>query len=142
MTRPRRKSVDYLVYVAVRLVVCVAQMMTVDQSYAFARWLAKALYRVDKRHRVVGMENLSHAFGDRYTEAERDRIHRPGTLFSAGLITGEALMGIAIAIPIVVSERADVLALPAALHFSQWFGLAVLAVVGWLLYRSATQPAK
>jgi KDO2-lipid IV(A) lauroyltransferase len=76
MTRPRRKSVDYLVYVAVRLVVCVAQMMTVDQSYAFARWLAKALYLVDKRHRVVGMENLRHAFGDRYTEAERDRIVR------------------------------------------------------------------
>jgi putative OPT family oligopeptide transporter len=75
-------------------------------------------------------------------EGARDRIHRPGTLFAAGLITGEALMGIAIAIPIVVSERADVLALPSALHFSQWVGLAVLAVVGWLLYRSgAKQPS-
>ncbi|HEY0202019.1 MAG TPA: oligopeptide transporter, OPT family, partial [Burkholderiaceae bacterium] len=30
-------------------------------------------------------------------EEGKDRIHRPGTLFSAGLITGEALMGIAIA---------------------------------------------
>jgi hypothetical protein len=36
-------------------------------------------------------------------------VHRPGTLFAAGLITGEALMGIAIAIPIVMTERADVL---------------------------------
>jgi putative OPT family oligopeptide transporter len=70
---------------------------------------------------------------------ERDRIHRPGTLFSAGLITGEALMGIAIAIPIVVSERADVLALPASLQFGQVVGLALLAFIGWLLYRSATR---
>jgi len=76
---------------------------------------------------------------DPHNEAERDRIHRPGTLFSAGLITGEALMGIAIAIPIVVSERADVLALPASLHFNQWVGLAVLAAVAWLLYRTATR---
>ncbi|HET6782620.1 MAG TPA: oligopeptide transporter, OPT family, partial [Pseudoxanthomonas sp.] len=72
-------------------------------------------------------------------EEEKDRIHRPGTLFSAGLITGEALMGIAIAIPIVVSGSADVLALPEAWHFNQWIGLVVLAVVGWLLYRSGAR---
>jgi putative OPT family oligopeptide transporter len=74
-----------------------------------------------------------------HDEAERDRIHRPGMLFSAGLITGEALMGIAIAVPIVLSERGDVLALPPAWQFGQWVGLAVLAFVGWLLYRSATK---
>jgi len=69
-------------------------------------------------------------------EDGRDRVHRPGVLFSAGLITGEALLGIAIAIPIVVSARADVLALPEMFHLNQWIGLAVLAVVGWLLYRT------
>jgi putative OPT family oligopeptide transporter len=78
---------------------------------------------VERKHRVHP-----------HDEAERDRIHRPGTLFSAGLITGEALMGIAIAIPIVLAERADVLALPPAWHFNQWVGLAVLVLVGWLLY--------
>ncbi|HWK48525.1 MAG TPA: oligopeptide transporter, OPT family, partial [Steroidobacter sp.] len=41
-----------------------------------------------------------------------ERVHRKGVLFSAGLITGEALLGIVIAIPIVYSGRADVLALP------------------------------
>lgn len=76
---------------------------------------------------------------DPHNETERDRAHRPGTLFSAGLITGEALTGILIAIPIVVSQRADVLALPASLQFGQLVGLIVLAVVGWLLYRSATR---
>lgn len=69
----------------------------------------------------------------------RDRIHRPGTLFAAGLITGEALMGIAIAVPIVVSSRADVLALPASMHFGQWLGLLVLALVAWLLYRTSAR---
>ncbi len=69
-------------------------------------------------------------------EEGRDRVHRPGVLFAAGLITGEALMGIAIAIPIVVAGRADVLALPELFHLNQWIGLVVLAVVGWLLYRT------
>ncbi|QDW66163.1 OPT family oligopeptide transporter [Luteimonas granuli] len=77
---------------------------------------------------------------DRTDEVARDRVHRPGTLFAAGLITGEALMGIAIAIPIVVSERADVLAVAESLHFNQWVGLVVLAVVAWMLYRSSTRP--
>ena len=72
---------------------------------------------------------------------ERDRIHRPGTLFSAGLITGEALTGIIIAIPIVVSGRADVLALPASLQFGDAVGLACLAIVAALLYRSARHIA-
>jgi threonine/homoserine/homoserine lactone efflux protein len=68
-----------------------------------------------------------------------DGAAHPGTLFAAGLITGEALMGIAIAVPIVLSSRADVLAVPEALHFNQWVGLAVLAVVGWLLYRTSSK---
>ena len=50
-------------------------------------------------------------------EGERERIHQKGVLFSAGLITGEALMGIFIAIPIVVVGSGEVLALPEALHF-------------------------
>ena len=69
-------------------------------------------------------------------EAALDRVHRPGVLFSAGLITGEALMGIAIALPIVITQNPDVLALPFGLGAAaQWVGLAVLALVGWLLYR-------
>ncbi|WP_028081846.1 OPT family oligopeptide transporter [Solimonas soli] len=72
-------------------------------------------------------------------EERRDRIHRPGTLFSAGLITGEALTGIIIAIPIVVSGRADVLALPAQFQFGQFVGLVVLAVVARLMVRIATR---
>ncbi|UYK83429.1 oligopeptide transporter, OPT family [Xanthomonas sacchari] len=69
-------------------------------------------------------------------EEGRDRVHRPGVLFSAGLITGEALMGIGIALPIVITNNKNVLALPEAYHLNQWYGLALLAFVGWLLYRT------
>jgi uncharacterized oligopeptide transporter (OPT) family protein len=77
------------------------------------------------------------------TEGDRERIHQKGTLFSAGLITGEALMGIIIAIPIVAVGTSDVLALPASLHFGGWLGLIFLAGIGIMLYRTATnQPAQ
>ncbi len=72
-------------------------------------------------------------------EGERERIHQRGTLFSAGLITGEALMGIVIAVPIVVAGSAGVLALPEALHFGGWLGLLMLAAVAVLLYRLAVR---
>ncbi|ASN08597.1 OPT family oligopeptide transporter [Xanthomonas citri] len=68
-------------------------------------------------------------------EEGRDRVHRPGVLFAAGLITGEALMGIGIALPIVITKNKDVLALPGGYQLNQWIGLAILALVGWLLYR-------
>jgi uncharacterized oligopeptide transporter (OPT) family protein len=90
---------------------------------------------------------LSHIVGRRRgltkdsDEAEVDRVHRPGTLFAAGLITGEALMGIAIAFPIVIAKRADVLALPERYHFGAGVGLVVLAVVVALFYRSSKNAA-
>ena len=70
-------------------------------------------------------------------EGERERIHQKGTLFAAGLITGEALMGIFMAIPIVAVGSADVLALPNGFRFGGWLGLAMLAAVAILLYRLA-----
>jgi len=76
-----------------------------------------------------------------YDDADAlERVHRRGVLFSAGLITGEALMGIVIAIPIVASGRADVLALPERLQpgaWGQWLGLALLTWIAVLLYRAA-----
>jgi putative OPT family oligopeptide transporter len=72
-------------------------------------------------------------------EGDRERIHQKGTLFSAGLITGEALMGIFIAIPIVVVGSSEVLALPEGLRFGGWLGLAMLAVVAVFLHRIAMQ---
>ncbi len=71
-----------------------------------------------------------------------ERVHRKGVLFSAGLITGEALMGIAIAVPIVLAGNKDVLALPQWLNFGEAVGLALLALIGWWLYRVAVKGAQ
>lgn len=78
-------------------------------------------------------------FGIKASDPDKEKIHQRGMLFAAGLITGEALMGIGIAVPIVLSERSDVLALPASMQFGQLVGLALLVVVGVLLYRSAVK---
>ncbi len=64
--------------------------------------------------------------------------NRDGMLFAAGLITGEALVGIFLAIPIVVTGQRDVLAL-AAEPLGGWPGLAVMGLLALWLYRVATR---
>jgi Kdo2-lipid IVA lauroyltransferase/acyltransferase len=81
MKRPRNPVLDYLAYLAVRFAVCVAQALSVEQGYAFARFVAWAIYHVDgryrnARYRNVALENLKCAFGDRYSDAEREEIVR------------------------------------------------------------------
>ena len=71
--------------------------------------------------------------------ADSERASRKGILFASGMITGEALTGIIIAIPIVASGRADVLALPAGMQFGGLLGLAIVAVLAFGLYRAATR---
>ncbi|HUQ51399.1 MAG TPA: oligopeptide transporter, OPT family [Gammaproteobacteria bacterium] len=77
---------------------------------------------------------------------EAERLGRKGMLFAAGVITGEALMGIAIAVPIWLTERADVLALPLDYRLGQstageGLGLAALALLAYWLYRTATSKS-
>jgi KDO2-lipid IV(A) lauroyltransferase len=74
--RVRRSWLDYLVYLAVRLMVGFAQMLSIEQSYALARGLAWIIYLADERHRKVGLANLASAYGDRYTENQRDQVVR------------------------------------------------------------------
>lgn len=77
-TRVKRRNrfVDYAAYLGVRLVVFIAQSLSMRQSYALADALAALVYKIDKRHRQVAMDNLRHAFGDEYTEEQRDQIVR------------------------------------------------------------------
>jgi hypothetical protein len=63
---------------------------------------------------------------------------RNGLLFAAGLITGEAMVGILLAIPIVASSNANVLAFWGE-HESVLPGIILLAVVVYWLYRVATK---
>jgi len=62
---------------------------------------------------------------------------RHGMLFAAGLITGEALVGILMAIPIVKSGDADVFALSESMQFGGTMGLVIVGMVSVWMYRVA-----
>lgn len=62
---------------------------------------------------------------------------RNGTLFASGLITGEALIGILMAVPIVMTGNPEVIGL--AVELPSGVGLAVIAAVVVYLYRVATR---
>jgi putative OPT family oligopeptide transporter len=60
-----------------------------------------------------------------------------GTLYAAGLITGEALIGILLAVPIVLTGSTDLLSLPEALRPGPLAGLAAAGLAAAMLYRTA-----
>ena len=62
---------------------------------------------------------------------------RHGMLFAAGLITGEALVGILMAIPIVKSGDADVFALSESMQFGGTMGLVIVGAVSVWMYKVA-----
>ncbi len=77
-------------------------------------------------------------------EADGDK---KGLLFASGLITGEALMGILLAVPITLAGiwpvlKGDFLALFPQPPLGAWPGVAVLAVVVYALYRVVAKPTK
>lgn len=72
-------------------------------------------------------------------EAEQTEGSRNGLLFGAGLITGEALVGIAMAVPIVMTGDKNVLAIFGASGVA-WPGAVLLAIVVFLTYRVASRP--
>lgn len=74
--------------------------------------------------------------------AIRERLHQDGVLYSSGLITGEALMGIVVAFFVWKWKNPDVLALPERFHYGEWLGLVIFAALGLLLYRTAVQGAR
>jgi hypothetical protein len=67
-----------------------------------------------------------------------EKIKQNGMLFAAGLITGEALVGIFIAICIWISKNPDVLGLHVALPGAQWLAAAVLVAICYMIFRAGT----
>ena len=59
-------------------------------------------------------------------------------MFAAGLITGEALIGILLAIPIVVTGRLDALAFWGDYSHLYWPGSVLLVLVMFGMYRVAS----
>jgi KDO2-lipid IV(A) lauroyltransferase len=73
--KPRNPTLDWLVYVAVRVAVAVVQALPGPVAVGFAELLARIAYRVDKRHRKVADDNLRFAFPE-MSAAARDRLIR------------------------------------------------------------------
>jgi KDO2-lipid IV(A) lauroyltransferase len=76
MSKTRSRFADFAVYLAVRLVVCLIQMLSFGQACTFAAGLAWLAYHINRRHRLVALDNLEHAFPGQYTAAERDAMVR------------------------------------------------------------------
>lgn len=76
MAKPRHRQLDYLVYLAVRLVITVLQVFPLETGSRLARFLAWIAYHVDRRHRLVADDNLRHAYGSALDAPARDRLIR------------------------------------------------------------------
>ncbi len=63
-----------------------------------------------------------------------------GQLFAAGLITGEAMIGILMAIPIYLTKNPDVFALP--FQVPSVVALLIVAAVAVVLYRVAVSQSR
>jgi len=76
MSKARRPVLDYAVYVVIRIVVCVIQALPFETALGLSRSLAWLLYHVNRRHRLVALDNLRQAFPGRYSEAELHQLVR------------------------------------------------------------------
>ncbi len=76
MSKPRSATADFCVYLVVRVILCVVQMLTLPASRRLADLLAWLAYHVDRRHRLVADDNLRLAFADQYNARTRDQMVR------------------------------------------------------------------
>jgi putative OPT family oligopeptide transporter len=81
---------------------------------------------------------VTRSFGKGLSDEEIEKRNQTGTLFAAGLITGEALMGIAIGAAIYKTDNPEVFALPAGMQLGgslgEWVGLVILGAIGYWMY--------
>ena len=101
--------------------------------------VALGIYLPLKLSTAIFLGGIISSLVKRHAERGHESSQR-GILFAAGLITGEALMGILLAIPIALTAMwpglgADPFVIFSAPPFGGWPGLAVMIVVGTFLYR-------
>ena len=69
---------------------------------------------------------------------DHEQLKQNGMLYAAGLITGEALVGIFIALCIWAKSNPDVLVLGRELPFAKWGTAAILVGICYWIYRAGT----
>jgi KDO2-lipid IV(A) lauroyltransferase len=85
MATRRSRVADYVVYLLVRITVCIVGVLPWSAVEALARGLAWLGYRIDRRHRLVAADNLHHAFPD-LDEPAVDRLVRATYLHLALMV--------------------------------------------------------
>lgn len=85
MAKKKSHVVDYAVYLIVRSIVCIVQIISWQQALTLARALAWLIHRVDRRHRLVAVDNVRHAFPDLDDEAV-DRLVRASYLYLTSML--------------------------------------------------------
>jgi len=73
MSKSRSRVIDYVVYLVVRLFVCLIQAIPLETACNLAGLLAWLLHRIDRRHASVADDNLRHAFAT-LSDAQRRRL--------------------------------------------------------------------
>jgi len=76
--KARNNRLDYLAYIGVRLAVMFVEMLSLRAGYALARLVGRAVYRFDRRHRGIAIDQLRRSFpdwsDDRIRNAARESI--------------------------------------------------------------------
>ncbi len=144
MSKKRSPAADFAVYLAVRSLVCLMQALPFRTCYSLARGLAWILYKVDRRHRFVALDNLRHAFGEG-DPGERDRqvravfrhfctvlveiVHLPRILHAHNWKQHIAIRNSQLALDALLSDRPVLLV---SGHFGNWeYGGYTLALLGF-----------
>lgn len=73
MAKRRSRVADYLVYLLVQGVVAILQALTVEMGQQLAKGLAWLAYHIDRRHRLVAMDNLRQALPELTNETALKR---------------------------------------------------------------------
>lgn len=108
--------------------------------------VALGIYLPLKLSATIVLGGVIAAFAHGRTSGGHEPSQR-GLLFAAGLITGEALMGIMLAMPIALSAlwpsvSTDPFTMFVVPPLGGWPGLAMMALVGGALYRVALRPGQ
>lgn len=106
--------------------------------------VALGIYLPFKLTAAVMVGGLIRAVADRQRR-DSSKAEGIGLLFAAGLVTGEALMGIFLAIPIAVSAlwpriSSDPFQVFSAPPFGAWLGVVAVGLIGWQLYQQGSGP--
>ena len=89
---PWPRFLDFLVYLFLRLLNCVVQILPPDLSLRFAYALADLTHRIDRRHREVAKDNIRKAFPGRYDERELGEFVRDVYRYFAMMLLETALL--------------------------------------------------